>query len=214
MAGVDHSLLIFNVVFFVVLVSAITQGWPIPILARWLGLGHPREPSTPISVEISSLRKVEGEIVDYTIGSHSRAAHKELRNLALPYGVVVTLIVRGSALIIPRGATAIKPGDHVFIAMQKRLQPLINCLFDPDAKIPPLPNGFTIAFDADVPIGKLQSFFCFPIRCSASDSNKTLSEVHKQAQNRRIGPFQVSSGEAPDLVTLIYAPESTTLQKE
>jgi cell volume regulation protein A len=209
MAGVDHSLLIFNVVFFVVLVSAITQGWPIPAVARWLGLGHPSEPTAPISVEISALRKVEGEIVDYTVGSTSRSAHKELRDLVLPYGVVVTLIVRGDELIIPRGATALTPGDHVFIAMQKRLKPLINCLFDPNATIPTLPAGFTIAFDANITIGKLQLFFCIPIHCRDSDSNKTLSEALKEAQNNRIGPFQVAPGDAPDLVTLIYAPEST-----
>jgi potassium/hydrogen antiporter len=150
---------------------------------------------------------VEGEIVDYTVGSHSRAAHKELRNLALPYGVVVTLIVRGGELIIPRGVTAIKPGDHVFIAMQKRLQPLINCLFDPDAVIPPLPHGFKIAFEAETTIEKLQHFFCFSIQCPDRNLKKTLLEAKEQAQDNRIGPFDVVSGDSPDLVTLVYAPE-------
>jgi potassium/hydrogen antiporter len=213
MAGVDHSLLIFNVVFFVVLVSAITQGWSIPVVARWLGLSLPSEYTAPISVEITSLRKVEGEIVDYTVGSSSRVAHKELRDLALPYGVAVTLIVRGGELIIPRGATALRPGDHVFVAMQKRLKPLIDCLLDPNAKNPPLPKGFTIAFDADITVGKLQHFFCFPIQCLTSDLNKTLSEAYKQAQNRRIGPFQVASGDSPDLVTLMYVPESIEINE-
>lgn len=45
MAGVPHSQLIFNAVFFGVLISAISQGWSLPQVARWLRRGNQRAAS-------------------------------------------------------------------------------------------------------------------------------------------------------------------------
>src|SRR5690606_33698857 len=67
MAGVEGSELLFDVVFFVVLVSAVTQGWSLPAVAKRLGLAEPADPEPPLSVEINALRHVDGEIVEYTV---------------------------------------------------------------------------------------------------------------------------------------------------
>jgi cell volume regulation protein A len=91
MAGVPQSALIFNAVFFVVLVSAITQGWSLPLVARWLNIGRPADPTPALSVEINALRQVDGEIIDYTVKTRTHVAGQRLRDLALPDGVVVSL---------------------------------------------------------------------------------------------------------------------------
>ena len=46
-AGVEGGAFLFDVVFFVVLVSALTQGWSLPAVARRLGLALPAEPAAP-----------------------------------------------------------------------------------------------------------------------------------------------------------------------
>src|SRR5690606_6817023 len=89
-AGVEGAELLFDVVFFVVLVSAITQGWSLPVVARWLGLAQPSDGEPPVSVEINALRRVNGEIVEYTVAPSARVAGQALRDLALPDGVVMT----------------------------------------------------------------------------------------------------------------------------
>ncbi|HRZ38924.1 MAG TPA: potassium/proton antiporter, partial [Candidatus Paceibacterota bacterium] len=66
--------LIFDVVFFIVVLSAVIQGTSLTPAARWLGLERPRDPEPPVTLEISSLRHVDGEVVDYAIGEDSRAA--------------------------------------------------------------------------------------------------------------------------------------------
>lgn len=131
MAGVPYSHLIFNAVFFVVLISAITQGWSLPLVARWLQLRRPADPTPALSVELHALRQVDGEIVDYTVKPGAPVAGRQLRELALPDGVLVSLIVRGREVVMPRGPTTIEPGDHVFVALRTQLQPLIDRLFDP-----------------------------------------------------------------------------------
>ena len=56
LAGVEGAALLFDVVFFVVLVSALAQGWSLSAVARWLGIGSPADPAPPVRVEIHALR--------------------------------------------------------------------------------------------------------------------------------------------------------------
>ncbi len=174
MAGVPGSEVLFNAVFFVVLVSAVTQGWSLPVVARWMKLGRPANAAPPLSVEINALRHVDGQIVDYTLSPSARVAGQHLRDLALPDGVVVTLVVRGEEVIMPRGATALRPGDHVFIAMRTRLKPLIDRLFDPDAEAPALTPGFTLGFHAESTVGPAPSVL-WNLRPDVADADRGLA---------------------------------------
>ena len=205
MAGVAGSEVLFNVVFFVVLISALTQGWTLPAAARALGLAQPADPEPPLSVEINALRHVDGGVVDYTVSPSARVAGQALRNLALPDGVVVTLVVRGDEVIMPRGATALRPGDHVFVAMRNRLKPLMDRLFDPYAETPPLAPGLTLSFHESTTLGQLHRFFGLPGPTWSEEPVGAVLTADGGAA--RVGPFAVSAGEEPDYVTLVHQPE-------
>lgn len=204
MAGMEGSALLFNVVFFVVLVSAVTQGWSLPLVARWLGLA---ESTPPLSVEINALRRVEGEIVEYTVAPSARVAGQALRDLALPDGVVMTLVVRGDEMIMTRGATRLRPGDHVFVTMRTRLKPLMDRLFDPYAETPSLAPGLRLAFRTDATRGQLHRFFGLPGPTWSEEPLGALLDAAPQGEPARVGPFVVTAGDEPDFVTLTYAPE-------
>ena len=215
MAGVMGSDLIFNVVFFVVLVSAVTQGWSLPFVARWLKLAEPVDPVPPISLEVNALRHVDGEIVEYTVAPSARVAGQALRDLALPDGVVVTLLVRNGEVMMPRGATNLRPGDHVFIAMRTRLKALIDRLFDPYAETPPLEPGLILLFHAKSSVGQLHRFFGIPgPTWSKAAIGSLLESPHDDETPARLGPFIVTPSDEPDFVTLRYAPESYDASQE
>lgn len=127
--GVEGGDVVFNIVFFVVLVSAITQGWSLPVVARWLGLEDDRPPQPSVSLEITSLRDVNADIVEYTLGGHSRAAGRRLSQLGLPDGVVIAMVARGDSLIPPRGSTTLDEGDQVFVVMRPESRPLVDRVF-------------------------------------------------------------------------------------
>ena len=205
MVGVEQSDLLFNVVFFVVLVSALTQGWSLPVVAKWLGLGEPADSSPPISVEINALRRVEGEIIEYTVAPSARVAGQALRDLALPDGVVMTLVVRGDDMIMPRGATQLRPGDHVFVTMRRRLKPLIDRLFDPYAETPPLVPGLRLAFRADATRGQLHRFFGMPGPTWSEEPIGNILDAPDVPD--RIGPFVLTPAEEDGFVALTYDPE-------
>lgn len=160
MLGLPSGPLLFNVVFFAVLVSAVTQGWSLPLMARRLGLQQHAEPEPPISLEITSLRDVDADIVEYTAGEGSRAAGRLIRELSLPDSVVVAMISRDGGLIPPRGSTRVEAGDHLFVVMRPELRTLVNRVFSREpADAEPLPTLVEFPLAAGTTVGELWEFY-------------------------------------------------------
>jgi cell volume regulation protein A len=115
MFDLENGRLLFNVVFFVVLVSAILQGWTLPVIASRLHLKDDRMPGPAVSLELMALRDINADIVDYAVYPGSPLAGRTVQQLRLPEGAVLAMISRGTQLIAPRGNTDIQIGDHLFI---------------------------------------------------------------------------------------------------
>ncbi|WP_386079378.1 potassium/proton antiporter [Vreelandella sp. F11] len=129
MFGLEGAELIFNVVFFVVLISATIQGTTLPIVARKLRLTE-MPPAVPAaSLEITALEEVDADIVEYTLSDHPRAAGRRLSQMALPDTTVVAMITRGKDVIPPRGSTELMAGDHLFVVLRPETRPFIDCVF-------------------------------------------------------------------------------------
>ena len=129
MFGIPEGRLLFNVVFFVVLVSAALQGWTLPLLATRLGLQEAPEPPPPATLELVALRDLDAEIVDYTISPTSPVAGRSVEDLRLPQGAVVALVLRGNVLIPPRGGTRLEAGDHLFVITHRGERPAVEKVF-------------------------------------------------------------------------------------
>ncbi|MGI5309035.1 potassium/proton antiporter [Rheinheimera sp. WS51] len=121
--------LIFNVVFFVVLISATVQGSSLPWMARKLKLTL-APPATPAAtLEITALGKVDADIVEYTLGETSRAVGRRLSQLALPDTTVVAMITRADTVITPRGSTLLCADDHLFIVLKPGTRRFVDSVF-------------------------------------------------------------------------------------
>jgi cell volume regulation protein A len=129
MLGLPNAEGIFDVVFFVVLASTVTQGWSLPYAARLLGLLRPPVPEPPAALEITTLRDVNGEIVEYTLSGDTLATGRRIRDLALPQGALVAMVVRDKQVIPPRGSTELRPADHVFVLLQPGARWLVDRVF-------------------------------------------------------------------------------------
>lgn len=203
LAGVPKSGQIFNAVFFVVVLSALSQGWSLPLVARWLHIGRPAEPSPAVSVEINALRQVDGEIVDYTVRPGSPVAGRQLRELALPDGVVVSLIVRGREVVMPRGSSTLLPGDHVFVALRTALEPLIDRLFDPDPEPAELPPGLRLSFHAATTVEQLHRVLGLPLPqgINSEEVGRSLGGLLADG-TERIGSLRLQAGSDPEHVSV------------
>lgn len=180
--GFQGSEALFDVVFFVVLVSAVLQGWSLPPVARFLRLQTPPKPEAPVTLEITSLRHVEGDIVEYTVAPDSHAAARPIRDLRFPDGAVVAMIVRGEQVIPPRGSTRIEPDDHVFLVLRPEVRPLVDRIFIRGGEQKePVPVEVEFPLRGDTTVAELDEFY--GVRVDAPPSF-TLDELLR----RRLGP--------------------------
>lgn len=184
--GLPDGALFFNVVFFVVLISTVVQGWSLAPVARWLGLQQPEQPSAPVTLEITSLRDVDGDIVEYTIGPESRACGHSLREMAFPEGVVVAMIARGNDIVPPRGSTRIKPGDHVFVVLRPGARPLVDRAFaDRDKPATRLPTAFEFPLQGSATVNDLEEFYGIN---GVAPGEMTLEDLLRAQLGDRLAP--------------------------
>lgn len=110
---------------------------------------------------------------------------------------------------MPRGGTPILPRDHVFIAMRSKLKPLITCLFDPCPASQKLSPGLKLDFPADSTVAQVHLFFGMPepVNNQGKRSIGSLITEEETDQSTRLGPFLVTPGDQPDLMTFTYAPD-------
>lgn len=122
--------MLFNVVFFVVLVSATLQGWTLPTLATWLRLQEPARAIPSASLELLALRDVNADVVDYVITPDSPVAGRTVEAIGLPDGAILAVVLRDGTIIAPKGPTLLTPGDHLFIVSQTSQRDAVDRVFD------------------------------------------------------------------------------------
>ncbi|HSB18687.1 MAG TPA: potassium/proton antiporter [Anaeromyxobacteraceae bacterium] len=121
--------MIFNVVFFLVVVNTLVPGATVRRATRWLGLEAKAQPAPDATLEILSHRPVEGEILSFFIEPASAVAGTAIKDLPLPPHSSVLLVVRGHRLVPARGGTVLTPGDHVHVFCDPADKAFVQLLF-------------------------------------------------------------------------------------
>jgi cell volume regulation protein A len=133
LAGAPGAERMFNVVFFVVVVSALIPGATVGRATRWLGLEAKADPQPDATLEIFSHRPVEGEILSFFVEPASAVAGISIKDLPLPPRSSILLVVRGHHLVPARGSTVLGPGDHVHVFCDPADKPFVLLLFGREA---------------------------------------------------------------------------------
>ena len=118
-AGHPQGGFIFNVVFFVVLVSVALQGSTVSGLARRLGLQAAQVPWGPVA-EAVPLDGVDAQLIEVDVTPQLAIAGKTIREVPLPEGSLLTAIMREGRTHIPTGSTRIEQGDLLLVATPPR----------------------------------------------------------------------------------------------
>lgn len=111
LAGVPQADYIFNMVFFIVLTSALVQGTTLIRVARWLGLDEPPAPPAPAEARPAPSQ----EILEVELGKECAATGRRIVDLDLPPDLILALVRRGDRAMIPTGTTRFEPGDAVLL---------------------------------------------------------------------------------------------------
>lgn len=102
---------IFNLVFFVVLISVISQGISIPFMAKLLNVAAPiEEEHHKFTAEVLPSGF---SLVELTLQEGAPAHENRVVDLQLPSGVILTSIEREGRYLIPKGNTVMHAGDKI-----------------------------------------------------------------------------------------------------
>jgi len=119
LAGLPEADSIFNIVFFVVLTSALLQGASIPIVARWLSVDEPIKNKPIYPIEFTPVSGFKNELKELHIPFHSIFAGKTIVELSLPQEFLIILIARNKEFIMPSGGTELLEGDTLVVLAGK-----------------------------------------------------------------------------------------------
>lgn len=117
-AGVPHAQFIFNIVFFITLLSILLQGTFLTQVAKWLKLLGPKKVhrrhddfDMDLPEEIGSL-SIEIEVTEYAVKNGNK-----LMNMPLPDDALVVMVKRNDKYFVPKGKTELHIGDKLLVMM-------------------------------------------------------------------------------------------------
>lgn len=129
LASVPEGMKVFNIVFFVVVCSALVPGATIRYFARRFRLEALDAPPPVAALEINSTRLLNGELMSFSISEPLAVCNVPVAKIPWPPTTSAVLLVRGEQLIAPRGSTVLLPGDHVYIFCRAEDKPFVQFLF-------------------------------------------------------------------------------------
>jgi cell volume regulation protein A len=118
---VDNGPLIFNIAFFVVLLSTVLQGTTIEPAARVLGVTSDEAAIPEPLVEPVLLNRLGAEVVQFPVRPGDAVVGHPVRELGLPREALLNVIVRGDRAIPPRGSTIVQAGDQLHMIVRQEV---------------------------------------------------------------------------------------------
>ena len=130
-AGADG---LFDIVFVLVIIFTLLQGPPLPWIARRLGISV--EGSTQeVNVDSAPIEERHADLLTVNVTKHCELVGRQIQNLGLPPGALVTLLVRGESSHVPSGETILAQGDRFIVitthTMRAQVQDRLNELTNP-----------------------------------------------------------------------------------
>lgn len=119
-AGLGVADEIFNIVFFIALVSVLVQGTLFIPIAKKLDLVAEEETVLKTFTDYSG--EIHAELLEVKIPDDSNMVGKAIMDLNIPMDILIVMIRRNGKLITPRGATIIKAGDIIMMAGDNKIQ--------------------------------------------------------------------------------------------
>ncbi len=119
LAEIEGSQQLFNIVFFITLLSLIIQGMTIASTARMLHLDLPAEKEgNEFGVELPE--EIDTNLNDMTLTKEMLENGNRLADMKLPKGTLVMLVKRDNEFIIPNGQVELHPGDKLLLISENK----------------------------------------------------------------------------------------------
>ncbi|MCI0596563.1 MAG: potassium/proton antiporter [candidate division Zixibacteria bacterium] len=132
LAGLSGAAAIFNLIFFVVLTSALLQGSTVGLAARLLGLSRPALPSAATALELATAGDQELSVVELLVPYGSKIAGHSIVDAGFPEGTLVVLLSRNGKMNAPSGRTVLEEGDLLYLLTEQKNLPQVEAMLAPE----------------------------------------------------------------------------------
>ena len=120
-AGVPAGETIFNIVFFVVIASALLQGTTVSAVARRLGLAV-NVPAWRSIAEAIPLEDVDVDLIEIELTEDLPLVGSRLKDNPPPPGMLVTTVIRDNRATIANAETVFAAGDVLMLAVDSEVE--------------------------------------------------------------------------------------------
>lgn len=181
LAGLEHSETYFELVFFVVLISLVLQGWTIAPLSKWLRLELPSTTAEPEHLSLKIPNEQEKELLVYQAVAGSSAVGMATKYLPLHEGAQLVGIIRKGVLAKTARGQTLQADDHVLILATADAVAALGRVFAPaEVRSHLEPSAFFGEFvlKPDIKLVDLAQLYGFETPANAADM--TVAEFIKR----------------------------------
>jgi cell volume regulation protein A len=115
-SDISHAKTIFNIVFFITIISLLVQGTTVSSMAKWLKLSEiaPRKRKLK-SFDVEIADEIKSFMSEISIKNEYLANGSRLMDLNVPDNTLIAMVKRGDQYFIPRGNTELNVGDKILV---------------------------------------------------------------------------------------------------
>lgn len=196
LAQLEHAYLMFNIAFFVVLISLLIQGWTVAPLARWLRLEVPPTHGPLHRVDLGFLGNTDYELAAYRLEEDCRALQYAPLQLPMPSQDKPVLVLRGNRVMRLREVDKLLPGDILYVLTRAADLSGLNRLFSKpplgsDAKRQRFFGEFEI--NGEALLGDLAALYSLPV--PPGQAQTSLSDfISRELHTRPVVGDQIAVG--------------------
>lgn len=117
-AGIEDSQKIFNIVFFITILSLVFQGTTVASAAKLLGLVDDK-PSQEDEFGMTLHEHIDAQISEISVNENLLSHGHTLEKIPLPEQTLVVMIKRDGEYIVPNGQMEILKGDKLLLVAQQ-----------------------------------------------------------------------------------------------
>ena len=177
LAGLEHTQTYFELVFFVVLISLVLQGWIIAPIAKWMQIELPPSNKEPAHQHLTLKHDQDKELLVYTVVPESRAVGLAVKNLPVKEGSQFLGIIRNGILIDQNPSEALANEDQVVLLSSTNAKSALGQVFAKQLPSPSLDTSFffgEFSLNPDAKLSDIAQAYGFEI--GSSEHNVSVAE--------------------------------------
>ena len=177
LAGLEHTQTYFELVFFVVLISLVLQGWTIAPIAKWMQIELPPSNKEPAHQHLTLKHDQDKELLVYTVVPESRAVGLAVKNLPVKEGSQFLGIIRNGILIDQNPSEALANEDQVVLLSSTNAKSALGQVFAKQLPSPSLDTSFffgEFSLNPDAKLSDIAQAYGFEI--GSSEHNVSVAE--------------------------------------